>query len=150
MITNSLCFYPLFYVADKTLTLSALYILKWKNDQGYTQEFRLVDKVSDQWENMGRLLEIDNHELERFRIEFQGNPSWCWNGVIGLWLNWSTAYPPIWDSLYEVLEGIGCSKTAMELKEAVNKAFSHGKLFVMNVFWGYNLYTYITVTKITG
>ena len=89
--------------------------MKWDDKEGKKHEFRLIKKVSSRWWQLGlRFMNAD--ELEVIDIEYQGNSERCWGKVIEKWLDKDRR---TWDELYEILEDIGCSEVAGDLRNAV-------------------------------
>ena len=96
-------------------------LLKWKDENGHPQTFRLISKVSAEWKKFGTLLGFEANQLEGWREESLGNVTTCWLKVMEEWLADSSArdYPTTWEGLYSLLNDCEHSETAIELKEAV-------------------------------
>ena len=64
-----------------SLSLPSLHLLKWKDEEGQEQEFRLVKWVSARWYDFGMLLGLELNQLDVWRIQYQGDTAICWNKV---------------------------------------------------------------------
>ena len=103
------------------LGLPILNFLKWKDDEGYEQVFRLNHKVNASWKEFGLLLGLSFNHLNGLETQFRGNPSECWNAVMDQWLNGggSRDYRATWAGLYSLMTDAGFSKVARDLEKAV-------------------------------
>ena len=114
---TSLCVHVLTAVSPSPSTLN---LLKWKDEQGREQTFRLVNRVSAKWEDFGLVLGLDINQLEVWRQESLGSVSVCWNRVMDHWLRGGSAqYPPTWEGLYTLLNDMEYVRDAKELRKAV-------------------------------
>ena len=124
MCNNKDLLYVLFslYTADIP-SLSSLNLLKWKSQEGQEQEFRLVNRVSAEWQGFGLLLGLGMNQLRVWRQERLGDVTMCWNLVMEHWLKGDSAdYPPSWEGLYTLLQDMEFSTQAREMKEAVEQS----------------------------
>ena len=105
-------------------TLKALNLLKWKDEQGQEQTFRLVNRVSTDWKIFGRLLQLTEKQLDGFDEQYLRNTTTCWNRVMEHWLagGGRPDYPPTWEGLYTLLEDMELKEIAEELKKALARA----------------------------
>ena len=101
-----------------------LHLIKWKDERGHIQTFRLVDRVSASWRSFGILLNITTNQLNVWEDQYRGDANMCWARVMEEWLNGSreTDYPVTWEGLYSLLNDAEYSKVAVELRRAVNGA----------------------------
>ena len=109
------------------LSLPSLHLLKWKDEKGQEQEFRLIKKVSARWYEFGLLLRVDYNELDAWESQYRGNAKKCWIRVIDDWLTrgGSHDYPATWEGLYCLLDDLEFGSVAVKLKEAVLGQISH-------------------------
>ena len=103
-----------------------LQLLKWRDEQSYKQEFRLVNEVSAKWEQFGYHVGLNENETTALKREHLGNCTLCWNAVMAHWLNQgSERYPVTWRGLYSLLADVGCpADVARELDVAVAGRYS--------------------------
>ena len=103
------------------ISLKFLTLMKWRDEMGEVQTFRLVNRVSCKWEIFGCLLNIPQNMLTAWREEFLNNSARCWLKVMDYWLTGEdiSDYPVTWDGLYELLEDVEYYEEAKKLKEAV-------------------------------
>ena len=100
--------------------MRSLNLLKWQDEKGQEQTFRLVDKVSAKWEGFGLLLGLEYNQLDAVRRDQLGETARCWNRVMDHWREGcSVDYPPTWDGLYSLLTDMEYSEYARELQQAV-------------------------------
>lgn len=85
------------------------------------QTFCLIEEVSAKWRKMGRLLGLQENQLDTFELD-TGCTDDCWSKVMEYWLNGhgGTEYPNTWDGLYNLLVDIKCSSVASHLRDAVS------------------------------
>ena len=98
-----------------------LHLIKWKNKNGCTQTFRLVDKVSANWRDFGLILGLAVEQLDAWEEQYRGDAAMCWARVMECWLKGECKedYPVTWDGLYILLNDAGFSVISEELKNAV-------------------------------
>ena len=108
------------------VSLSLLNLLKWKDEEGQEQEYRVVDEVSAKWYEFGMLLGFKLNQLDAWDTEYLKNASRCWNRVMDQWLTQggSHDYPATWEGLYTLLRDTGFASTARKLKNAVVSHFT--------------------------
>ena len=107
-----------------TLPRKALYLIKWTDENGCKQSFRLVDKVCNKWREFGILLGFSKEQLDEWETGNSTMHMTCWFSSINPWLQHGTsAYPNTWEGLYELLRDVKCHQIAEELKKAVTAAF---------------------------
>ena len=108
--------------SQPALSSLSLNLLKWKDEQGRQQTFRLVDRVSSKWKQFGLLLGLEPNQLDALKLDNPGQTAMCWNIVMEHWRKGdSVQYPPTWEGLYTLLEDMEFSRFADELKEAVDR-----------------------------
>ena len=86
--------------------------------------FRLGDRVSGKWREMGLALGIELNTLDIIQ-EDQVRVTKCWQEVMRRWMKGEGAdegYPATWEGLYKLLYDVGMSMVAKELKKAVANA----------------------------
>ena len=99
-----------------------LMLIKWKDDQGTTQRFYLIDKVSMKWRTLGLLLDLSYSTLEALAEEHR-SPDDCCQAILSNWLeNPPPQYPNTWKGLIELLEDSQLVEVVHELKTALEKA----------------------------
>lgn len=111
------------------LSLKTLTLLKWRDEHGFEQTFRLVDKVSAEWMQFGLLLDIGMNQLKEWGDQHRGKASNCWKEVMEHWLerDGTCDYPATWEGVYDLLKDMSCSKVAEDVQKAVNESsfYSH-------------------------
>lgn len=102
------------------LSLKNLTLLKWNDEHGNEQSFRLVDHVSSKWREIGTLLGASPNMVDAW--ENQGDTVRCWNVVMEHWIaeGGTCDYPATWKNLYTLLIDIKCSVIARNLKKVVD------------------------------
>ena len=103
------------------ISLRLLGLIKWRDERGEEQKFRLVNRVSSRWESFGYQLGLPQNMLDMWRMEYPDNPARCWMKVMQHWLTGGDTpdYPATWDGLYELLEDVEYFDVARQLREAV-------------------------------
>lgn len=100
-----------------------LQLIKWKDEQGETQKFFLMEKIQNKWRDIGQLVEISHSQLEAISTQHRDNPLECCRDVLGKWLeNPPHDYPATWDGLIELLGDCKLASVVNELKTALSKA----------------------------
>ena len=99
-------------------------LLKWKDEWGRVQTFRLVDKVSSRWMDFGHRVGVENNLLVAWEEQFLRNSARCWCEVMTQWLvgGGRCEYPVSWVGLYEMLGDVGFSEVAAEVQKVVASA----------------------------
>ena len=111
-------------LAAIALTLSNLMLFKWKDQNGRVKDFRLVDKVSFKWQAFGSLIKLEDDQLDAWASDFpQDTSRRCWRKVMGHWIENGGGYPVTWDGLCSMLNDVGKSEVAKDLKKALASAF---------------------------
>ena len=103
------------------ISLKLLNLIKWTDERGEEQTFRLVNRVSLKWESFGYRLDLPQNMLGAWRDECLNNSARCWCKVMHHWLTGGDTpdYPVTWDGLYVMLKDVEYSEEARELREAV-------------------------------
>ena len=106
------------------ISLKLLNLIKWRDESGKEQKFRLVSRVSSRWESFGYRLDLPQNMLDAWREECLNNSARCWLKVMHHWLTGGDTpdYPATWDGLYEMLEDVEYFEMAQQLREAVLSA----------------------------
>ena len=100
-----------------------LALIKWKDEEGQTQRFYLMDKISNKWRDIGHLLGLSISRLDCVSTQHRENPAACCETVLHDWLdNPPPEYPISWEGLVELLEDSKLSQVAAELRNALLKA----------------------------
>ena len=81
--------------------------------------FRLGERVSSKWKEMGREIGIYEDKLKSWESERRGDNKACWEEVMGRWLEngGGPEYPVTWDGMCSLLESVNYSEVAEELKK---------------------------------
>ena len=103
------------------VSLKLLNLIKWRDESGQEQKFRLVNRVSSRWESFGYRLDLPQNMLDAWREECHHISAHCWCKVMHHWLTGGDTpdYPATWDGLFEILEDTEYFEVARQLKEAV-------------------------------
>ena len=103
-------------------TLKPLTILKWKDERGRIQSFRLIDRVSSNWRRFGILLNLTTNNLDAMWKANDHHSAQCWNRVMQHWLHGGGGgkeYAATWDGLYDLLKDAKYAAVAGELQRVV-------------------------------
>ena len=102
-------------------SLAALSCIRWTDENGRRQTFRLVDKASAKWQLFGTLLGVSSNNLTAWEVEHQRNAVSCWNKVMNFWLTGggSSEYPISWEGLFILLADADLSEVAKDMEIAV-------------------------------
>ena len=77
-------------------------VIKWNDDQGKKQKFRLVDRIKDKWRDIGRLARIPADELDS--LSPHSATERC-TAVLEKWMRAPPKdYPGTWEGLMELFE----------------------------------------------
>ncbi len=108
------------------LSLNTLYLFKWRNREGRERTFRLMDKVSSKWLDLGLRLSIEPAILYGWENQYQRDASRCWDKVMWELIasGGTEEYPSTWEGVYQLLKDIECGGIADDLKEAVTHAIT--------------------------
>ena len=102
---------------------SHLQLIKWKDRQGKTQRFYLMDMIGNKWRSVGHQLGLLPSQLEGIASQFGNNATECCRAVLGEWLeNPPPDYPVTWEGLVELLEDCKLAQVAVMLKSALTEA----------------------------
>ncbi len=103
------------------LSLKTLALIKWRDREGCEQTFRLVDKVSSKWRDLGKRLSIEPNILDGWEKEHQKDANSCWDKVMGdlIASGGTEEYPSTWEGVYQLLKDIKRGGIARDLKKAV-------------------------------
>ena len=100
-----------------------LMLIKWKDEQGQTHRFLLMDKIENKWRDIGQVLGNSIPQLDSLSKKHQENSKECCRAVLGRWLdNPPSDYPATWNGLIELLEDCELRHVATELKTVLRKA----------------------------
>ncbi len=91
---------------------------------GCEQIYRLKEKVSTRWRDLGLRLSVEPAILDGWEDQHQRDASRCWGKVMGEFITsgGTGGYSPTWEGVYQLLEDIKCGGIARDLKEAVTHA----------------------------
>ena len=105
---------------------ASLELLKWEDEQGCRQTFRLIDKVQSSWKKFGTILCLEHDMLESWEVQYQRDAPTCLKKVLKYWLDEGGVkdYPPTWEGLYNLLVDVKYSVVAKELKNVLTKLYS--------------------------
>ena len=103
---------------DEKPTIKTLTLLKW-NDGGKKKKLRVTNEISNQWRNIGKLLEIPGPTLNGWWAESHSEEQCC-DKVLANWLqNPPEDYPVTWHGLIELLDDAEFTDLAKTLKNAL-------------------------------
>ena len=113
----------MFYSLHVALDLHSLNHLRWSDEQGQKQVFRLVKRVSAKWYDFGMLLGVGLNELDAWEIQYRADATRCWNKVMDNWLTTggSRDYPATWEGLRVLLDDLDFGNVAMDLNRALSR-----------------------------
>ena len=99
---------------------SNLTLIKWKNERGEVQEFRVKQSIFHRWRQVGDLF-VPRQNLEVWGKKKTDKES-C-EEVLSYWLdNPPRSYPATWEGLYELLKDSELGQVAIDVKQAVDNA----------------------------
>ena len=109
------------YHVDISPSLKTLGLLKWRDEYGCQQSFRLESEVNAMWKEFGIHLGMSPNHLRGIDAVHRGDPTVCWNRVMEHWLAGQSGrdYPPTWEGLYILLNDMELPKLAREMEKAV-------------------------------
>ena len=108
---------------SEQIKIQHLALIKWKDDQGQTQRFYLMDKITYKWRTLGELLGLPFSKLQSLAAEYQNRPEECCRAILGQWLdNPPPDYPTTWQGLLELLEDSQLGQVVTELRNVLDKA----------------------------
>ena len=102
--------------------MSNLNLIKWRDELGKVQRFRLIEMIARKWRTFGSLLALELAVLDNWEAQYAGDSTRCCNRVMEYWLNGDddNEYPPTWEGLYELLEDAEFLVAAKQLKVVVS------------------------------
>ena len=105
------------------------YLVHWAENR-QKKEFKLIDRVSVKWKEIGYQIDLTPKELDKIYQESRRSVAECCEVVMGKWLNGQGAqyYPVSWEGMFQLLRDIACFEVAVQLDEAATKA---GKIYVL-------------------
>ena len=99
-------------------TSSNLTVIRWRNERGEVNKFRLKSFIIHKWRDIGNLV-VPRQQLEVWAKEKDVKE--CCEAVLSYWLDHPPRhYPATWEGLYELLDDSELGQVAIELKEAVD------------------------------
>ena len=105
------------------IKIQHLTLIKWKDEQGQTQRFYLMDKIASKWRTLGQLLSLPISKLQSLAAEHRDKHEECCRDVLGQWLdNPPPDYPTTWQGLLELLEDSQLGQVVSELRNVLDKA----------------------------
>ena len=105
------------------ITIQHLALIKWKDEQGQTQRFYLMDKIAYKWRTLGELLGLPFSKLQSVTADHRDKSEECCRAVLGQWLdNPPPDYPTTWQGLLELLEDSQLGQVVTELRNVLDKA----------------------------
>ena len=108
---------------QQQIKIQHLALIKWKDDQGCTHRFYLMDKIAYKWRTLGELLGLPFSKLQSLSAEHQNRPEDCCRAALGQWLdNPPSDYPITWEGLLELLEDSQLGQVVAELRNVLDKA----------------------------
>ena len=98
-------------------------VIKWKDANGETCRFHLIDEISYKWREIGEIVGISHSVLESIAEKKRDDLKECCQAVLSQWLsNPPPDYPTTWQGLIKLLIDSQLHKAASDLKELVKKA----------------------------
>ena len=114
---------PRSHSSNHSVNPSHLQLIKWKDGQGQTHRFYLMDEIGNKWRTIGQQLNLLPSQLNEIASQFSDNATECCRAVLGEWLeNPPTDYPATWEGLMELLEDCRLAQVAVILKAALTEA----------------------------
>ena len=105
------------------IAIQHLALIKWKDGQGQTQRFYLMDKIAYKWRTLGELLGLSFSKLQSLAADHRDKSEECCRAVLGQWLdNPPPDYPTTWQGLLELLEDSQLGQVVTELRNVLDKA----------------------------
>ena len=101
-----------------------LRLIVWTDQKGKEHRFKLIDKVSSKWKDIGFQIDLTTNTLDGIGTQNAHDPTECWTVVMGKWLAGQGAedYPVTWKGLCDLLKDIEASLYATELMKAISGA----------------------------
>ena len=114
------CWYAVY---SEAVEFRSLILIRWRDDQGRTQRFYLMENISYKWRTIGELIGLSFSKLEGLAMEHHDKPEQCCRSVLGCWLeNPPPRYPTMWQGLIELLEDSQLGEIVSQLRTALVKA----------------------------
>ena len=108
------------------MSIGSLHHLKWVDKKGHTRTYKLVDKISTKWRDIGLAIGLTTDRLTAWDDQYRGNVLLCWTRVMERWLKGvSDEYSATWEGLYDLLEDTEFSQISLELKKAVAESSAY-------------------------
>jgi hypothetical protein len=108
---------------SERVKIQQLTLIKWKDDQGQTQRFYLMDSIAYKWRTLGELLGLPFSKLQSLAAEHRDKPEECCRAILGQWLdNPPPDYPTMWQGLLELLEDSQLGQVVAQLRDVLDKA----------------------------
>lgn len=109
---------------DVKVKQTDLRLLKWTEGSSTEFErFHLMEKIANEWQKLGDILEIEPAQLEAISSQHQKRSDECCRAVLIKWRdNPPNNYPATWGGLINLLDDCNLSKVVDELKYALIKA----------------------------
>jgi hypothetical protein len=108
---------------SERVKIQQLTLIKWKDDQGQTQRFYLMDSIAYKWRTLGELLGLPFSKLQSLAAEHRDKPEECCRAVLGQWLdNPPPDYPTTWQGLLELLKDSQLGQVVTQLRNVLDKA----------------------------
>ena len=98
-----------------------LTLIRWRDEQGITRRFYLIESISYKWRTIGELLGLQFSKLESLALEHRDKPEHCCRSVLGYWLdNPPPRYPTTWHGLIELLKDSQLGQIVHQLTVALD------------------------------
>ena len=109
--------------SNNNINSAHVIVIKWKDDQGKTQRYRLIDKIRQKWQDIGKLVRIPLDELNSLSDKHKKDAAECCRAVLDTWMEAPPpGYPVTWEGLIELLEDVDLGEVVTELKTVLHKA----------------------------
>ena len=116
-MTSHACIHTAYVAKPDSANLT---VIRWKNEHGKVQKFKLRSVVYHKWREIGNIV-CTRQQLDVLAKEKDAEG--CCEAVFSHWLDHPHRYYPVtWEGLYELLDDSGLSEAAAELKTAVDNA----------------------------
>lgn len=102
-------------------SLSTLTLMKWRDCEGRTRNFKLLDLISSEWHTIGILLGVSLSQLANYKQMTNDNITRC-HYIFTYWIEndgYLPDYPATWDGLSHLLYDIEHAETAIKLQEVL-------------------------------
>ena len=96
-------------------------LLEYTDSDGQSKDFRLLEKIQNDWKTIGIQMGIEYATLESFEHKEGGAYEQC-HKVFHKWLSMgSKKYPVTWSGLMRLLEAVQLREVSCELQEALGE-----------------------------